>query len=453
MIIKRIIIKGLYGFINKDIKFKKDLNIIVGINGSGKTSVLQIINWLTMPDLPSLCTTQFDSLTLYLTNDGNDIEVHASQESNRTLTLQITCSDTKMSSINYELLRETNYFTEHPNSRDEYYDRYTRFTPNTEEVQTIRFLEALNTPIFLDIFRSVVGSRDSNSTLQLATSPRKDSSNKQRNPLRKIKELTGQAYYKYKSEVGRFDLEVYKDFFDSAFSTISLEEATHLINQYVSSEANLNSKEANLISYFSKSTLMGETTKDTIKKIKDLFKWMRELQPASNPSQQRNPHQTTAILNISIFKRIDIVLKKFQDREEKIEKAYEPIKKYLDTINHFFIDSAKQFSFNEGEGALSYKLLDKKGNTIRDNVSLASLSSGERQILILFTSIAFADTSEQVFIIDEPELSLHPKWLEDFLEKFLYLRQPSTQLIFASHSPSIVGNFENKCIILLPYNK
>jgi predicted ATP-binding protein involved in virulence len=37
-------IKGLYGYLDKDIDFNTDINLLVGINGSGKTSVFNLIN-------------------------------------------------------------------------------------------------------------------------------------------------------------------------------------------------------------------------------------------------------------------------------------------------------------------------------------------------------------------------------------------------------------------------
>ncbi len=49
----------------------------------------------------------------------------------------------------------------------------------------------------------------------------------------------------------------------------------------------------------------------------------------------------------------------------------------------------------------------------------------------------------KIFIIDEPELSLHPKWQSSFLEKIQNILPDQVQLIFASHSPLIVSNNDN----------
>jgi predicted ATP-binding protein involved in virulence len=62
MLIRRIIIKKLYGYIDKDIFFNETINLLVGINGSGKTSVLNLINWLLKPSLANLCVTEYEQI-------------------------------------------------------------------------------------------------------------------------------------------------------------------------------------------------------------------------------------------------------------------------------------------------------------------------------------------------------------------------------------------------------
>ena len=71
-------------------------------------------------------------------------------------------------------------------------------------------------------------------------------------------------------------------------------------------------------------------------------------------------------------------------------------------------------------------------------------------IVILFTYLAFSRGN--VFVIDEPELSLHPRWQEEFLDGVSEVMPTGTQLIIATHSPAIVGKHVNYCKTLLPYN-
>ena len=84
MRLKNIEIVGLHGYINKNIPFHQDINLLVGINGSGKTSVLNIISWMMNPaSLPELCVTQFKKISLKLTYKGVNYELRCSQQARR----------------------------------------------------------------------------------------------------------------------------------------------------------------------------------------------------------------------------------------------------------------------------------------------------------------------------------------------------------------------------------
>ena len=82
MNIKRVIIKKLYGYINKDIDVNKNINLLVGINGSGKTSVLNIINWLLVPSITNLCANEFEKIELHFNYKSEDYISHTDTKRN-----------------------------------------------------------------------------------------------------------------------------------------------------------------------------------------------------------------------------------------------------------------------------------------------------------------------------------------------------------------------------------
>ena len=82
--------------------------------------------------------------------------------------------------------------------------------------------------------------------------------------------------------------------------------------------------------------------------------------------------------------------------------------------------------------------------------SIFELSSGEKQLIVLFSQLAFAqDSKKDVFIIDEPELSLHLTWQEKFVDALQEVC-PEMQFILATHAPAIINekNRLNNCINL-----
>jgi predicted ATPase len=147
------------------------------------------------------------------------------------------------------------------------------------------------------------------------------------------------------------------------------------------------------------------------------------------------------------YRQIESLAKAFNDFEKKNALAFKSLHDYLLAVNRFFNDSGKELFFDESTGKLAFSFNNAPGKK-RYGQSVVHLSSGERQILVLFTFLAFASNQKGVFIVDEPELSLHPKWQSDFMDAFLKLRPEDTQLLLATHSPDIVGKYKSSCVAL-----
>lgn len=79
-------------------------------------------------------------------------------------------------------------------------------------------------------------------------------------------------------------------------------------------------------------------------------------------------------------------------------------------------------------------------------IGLASLSSGEKQALWIFIGTLRAE--ENALLIDEPEISMHIDWQEKLLSG-MHLLNPSTQIIVATHSPGIMAKIPDDKIFRL----
>lgn len=114
----------------------------------------------------------------------------------------------------------------------------------------------------------------------------------------------------------------------------------------------------------------------------------------------------------------------------------ETINKYKDVINDFFNDKAVVF-----DEITSEIYVEKKNGNKR--VDIENLSSGEKQILSLFTKIYLTeldDLNRKYWIFyDEPEISLSIEWQEILLPKILESNRCEF-LMAATHSPFIFKN-------------
>jgi predicted ATPase len=158
-------------------------------------------------------------------------------------------------------------------------------------------------------------------------------------------------------------------------------------------------------------------------------------------------------LNANHFLKLKKLLNEFERFEIESNKIFATITLYLDTLNSFYKDSYKKLIFKEDTSEIKFNNVDKKGKISDRYNDINNLSSGEQQILILLSYLAFNSQDGRIFIIDEPELSLHVKWQEEFLTSLEKLTSKTSQIILATHSPIIAGKKKKKAITLLPFNK
>ena len=80
------------------------------------------------------------------------------------------------------------------------------------------------------------------------------------------------------------------------------------------------------------------------------------------------------------------------------------------------------------------------------------LSSGEKQLFLRTLAIKMLEPENSIIMIDEPELSLHPKWQQKIIDVYKKIGK-NNQIILATHSPHILGSVEKENIILLIKNR
>lgn len=99
-------------------------------------------------------------------------------------------------------------------------------------------------------------------------------------------------------------------------------------------------------------------------------------------------------------------------------------------VNNRFL--YKQMSIGKREG-FTFQASNAK------RVPPQSLSSGEQHELVLFYELLFKVRPNSLILIDEPELSLHVAWQQQFLDDLQEIAKLSTlDILIATHSPQII---------------
>ncbi len=90
-------------------------------------------------------------------------------------------------------------------------------------------------------------------------------------------------------------------------------------------------------------------------------------------------------------------------------------------------------------------------NSSGDKFDINELSSGEKQLFLRTLAIKMLNPENSIILIDEPELSLHPKWQQRIVDVYRKIGK-NNQIIIATHSPHILGSVKKKNIMLLDKN-
>ena len=117
-----------------------------------------------------------------------------------------------------------------------------------------------------------------------------------------------------------------------------------------------------------------------------------------------------------------------------------PITRFGSLVNEFLSQTNKKVNVG-GSGQLTVSV-----NKNSDPRPISALSSGERQLLVMLAHLSLSPNlaGSGVFIVDEPELSLHIDWQEKFVDA-IREANPKVQLILATHSPAIILDRTEAC--------
>lgn len=131
------------------------------------------------------------------------------------------------------------------------------------------------------------------------------------------------------------------------------------------------------------------------------------------------------------------------DSEEKF-KVVEPLLDRLELLTRV-LNKKFQYKRVTVDRRRGFVVLTQDDHTLSPD----QLSSGEQHELVLLYDLLFGAKDEALVLIDEPEISLHVNWQKTFLSD---LREVSAlarhRFLVATHSPNIIGRFSDRMVRL-----
>ncbi|WP_369715779.1 AAA family ATPase [Leptotrichia sp. HSP-536] len=152
---------------------------------------------------------------------------------------------------------------------------------------------------------------------------------------------------------------------------------------------------------------------------------------------------TNLIKDIPSYIATKMISEMFKNKNEKVEDIQ---RKVFDEINEIFenlnIDVKVEDISQDGRNIILFT------NSAGDKFDINELSSGEKQLFLRTLAIKMLNPENSIILIDEPELSLHPKWQQKIVDVYRKIGK-NNQIIIATHSPHILGSVRKENIMLL----
>ena len=425
-------IDKLWGYRDINLTFNNDVNILIGPNGSGKTTILNLLHSILSLDVSGLLNVNFESSEIHLRDfkDSSILRTIKVDIADRFLRLWLDEKDVMIDIVyitgqklteHYRWLEKGNTLPERPP------ERFVRRTIVSEVFYDE--LTALVPIVWLPVSRHlpVVTEYKEKRHTRTQTLESVD--------LR-LEELL-EGLFHYHSRLNTLLSKRYKEFEHQVLSVILYSKEHDQLDSIFSSipsKLPTITEKKQLLGAFKAAGLLDEQMRSRInehfaaaeavlKRVdkSDKFRWDLE-----------------DILVIPLIRRTQDMVEYARKLEEDREKIFAPLRRYEDTVNSFLNDKSIKVDEN---GQLKIE------SPLKSHLNTHHLSSGEKQILILLTQALLKFDEPIVYIADEPELSLHVIWQEKLLKSLVTLGG-QMQVIVATHSPDIVGDFRDKVIDL-----
>ncbi|MDE1350696.1 ATP-binding protein [Vibrio aestuarianus] len=431
--------QAVHDYLDFNVDFRPDVNFFAGLNGSGKTTALKMIMAMLTPSLEALRDIEF-SISRLVIEDKNKIITIAYQKSEDGLLISL---DGYGSEYVSEIIPWD--FLESPKPRH-IWDR--------EQSKILRNISKISTPIFLSLDRRFIKSSLDDEFIP------------------SIKYFNDEVRY-LRHEIHHSAAKKIKTGDVSIDEVVAMIHEASLRAKNVQSRADKKLRDNIILDSLTFSEADVRTQFPTRNTLRDLQskqmmirKTLDNLDVSNNALEKRfdafffkleniiNKIERFADIDKSAFER-EIVDEDFQEamsewvinqnQLKRIDRLFDLVQKYQIEKRGIYKD------LNRLEGLVN-KFLNETGKSIHINQlgqikirigsadrNLSVLSSGERQILIMFVHLVLDKKLQGgIFIIDEPELSLHISWQDMFVDAVLEAN-PNLQLVLATHSPSIIG--------------
>ena len=421
---------GVHGYLDFDIDFRPDVTFLAGLNGCGKTTALNMVMALLTPSIEKLKDIQFHEATLV---------VEKSKE-----IISISCSKLK-GDIRLTVKTDGTLVAQSILSNDEVSFLRRDGSLNRNSINdVVKAIKRLSSPMFLSLDRRFVRSSRDEELSSYHESFVHGGYSRSRvvkdNSLDEIEALIAESLSEAKVRQSAADNKLRNDIILDSLSFVELKgEAVfpdnHTIRQL---RIKQNAIKRTFDNLDVPSDEFEERYNDFFDNLENLVRRFEDRGISDLRNKDFEIDETISqimsnwFVNQHQLKRIDTLFSKVESYQTEKNRIYARLSRFETLVNKFLKETGKVLTTN-GKG----RMVVKFSGVEKD---LSVLSSGERQILIMLAHLVLNKRlrGDGVFIVDEPELSLHISWQDMFVDA-IREASPNLQIVLATHSPSIIG--------------
>jgi len=457
MNITRFEATGVNGYLNFDISFNDSITFLIGINGSGKTTAIKLILGLLSPSWINLTQIKYSYAQVECKLQDEYFTIRAEKTDTDKVRLSLSYSDPAKKTI-ASLVKVQDISMINPNEVTRFglrslANRYSRFEAHFIDLEVVKSIRLLNSPVFLGLDRRIHEGSEIDVISMDSFMKERDFTDEIKGNLYEslieVENLIKNSFLEYSEKQSKIGSTLKNNIIYSSFDIVKTND---------SNESFLNLKNNNLESR--KQRIIEASSNFEIPDLEDkILNYFDELtrleailkKHSSKSNKMPRSEEMKVIqqwfVNSPQLQRIDKIISLYEEAQNEIVNEFQAFFKFEILANRYFQDNNKRLKIKKN-GEIEIELPN------RDITSIFKLSSGEKQIIVMLAQLIFGK-KRQVFIIDEPELSLHLGWQEIFIDT-IQEASPETQFILATHSPSIIGKIENEeyCVDLttdIPY--